>query len=185
MEPKLRTFFREDCADLGFSNVLQCNFWQQRLDFLPRHFLRFRQEAPERVGNYLAGTVPVLISLLTPSFDHRQNQFFRWCQQDGYPSGVVWNSLFPRHVTRPRTQLLINHNNVIMTLWKALIAVPDKGLTNAQTPHNSFRPLERTTVLTSGQLSRNSNFAIGRLRDRKFIIPKPNLDSREKAGSQS
>lgn len=122
MEAKLRTSFGEDCADLGFSNVLQCNFWEQRLDFLPRHFLYFRQEAPERIGNYFARTVPVLISLLTPRFDHRQDQFFRWRQQNGYPSGIVRNSLFPSHVTRPRTQLLIKHNNVIMPLWKALSA---------------------------------------------------------------
>ncbi len=121
MEAKLRALFGGDCADLGFSNVRQYNFWEQRLDSLARHFLYFRQEAPERVGNYLAGTVPVLISLLTPRFDHRQDQFFRWRQQDGYPSGIVRNSLFPSHVTRPRTQLLIKHNNVIMTLWKALI----------------------------------------------------------------
>lgn len=59
------------------------------------------------------------------------------------------------------------------------------GLTDAQRPHNSFRPLERTNDLTLGQLSRNSHFAIGRLGDRTFVIPRANLDSREKVGSQS
>ena len=185
MEAKLRALFGGDCADLGFSNVRQRNYWEQRLDFLARHFLYFRQEAPERVGNYLAGTVSALISLLTSRLDHRQDQFFRWRQQNSYPSGIVRNSLFPSHVIRPRTQLLIRHNNVIMTLWKALIAAPDNGLTDAQRPHNSFRTLERTDVLSGSFPRTPTSQSVDWATEHLSFQPRANLDSREKVGSQS
>jgi len=117
---KLRTFLPRDRSDLGFRTFFRFGLWQQRFDFPPRHLLHFGQEPPEGVGNYLAWTVPGLVSLLTPCFDHRQDQFFRWGKQDRHPSSVVWQSFFPSHGSA-RIHLPINHSNVIMTLWKALV----------------------------------------------------------------
>jgi len=94
-------------------------------------------------------------------------------------------SLFFRAMAYPaKIHLLIKYNNVIMRLLEKRVVLPDNGLTDAQRPHNSFRRLERTNVLTLRHLRRNS-FTIHGRAHRTFFIPKANLDSVGKVGPHS